>query len=129
MASRCLHYGPHLEGRSTGLGCGWVEADICCRCGAWLSLGPANDTPEALVELRAAELSDIATSHATSTEAHGWSLKDGEPSDEFLAGYLGRVIYEHNHQGPHAPTWPVITEEDERAALHHARAIHEHEEG
>ena len=32
------------------------EVKRCKACGAWLGLGPANDTPDALVELRAAEI-------------------------------------------------------------------------
>ena len=34
-----------------------ADAMICAKCGAWLSLGPSNDEPEAVrIEMRAAEM-------------------------------------------------------------------------
>lgn len=54
---------------------------ICLGCGARLSLGPARDTPETAIELRAAE---IAIGHSCTAEEY-----DGD------AGYLARCIVAH----------------------------------
>jgi len=69
---------------------------------------PANDTPDALVELRAAELSDGAASHATPMESFGWFDfgLDRDPKgtadlrDQWSAGWLGRAINEHDRRQP-----------------------------
>lgn len=81
-----------------------VEHFRCCDCGAYLSLGPAIDTPEVRIEIRAAELSDLATSHATPLESQGWfdyALDRDCVSvlrDEWNAGWLGRAIHEHGRE-------------------------------
>ena len=85
-----------------------VDARVCVDCNEMLSLGPANDTPEALVELRAAEiavqvrgarLSERMELRLSRAESIGWQvaelasvslINDGE-----RAGYLARVIHEH----------------------------------
>lgn len=70
----------------------------CDGCRDQVPLGPANDTPEALVEVRAAELSHLATSHADHMESAGWSAVryDAGPLDDsrWHAGWLGRVIFD-----------------------------------
>jgi hypothetical protein len=65
------------------------------------SLGRAKDTVRVRVEIRAAELSDLATSHATPSESQGWidyaldRLCVSVPRDQWDAGWLGRIIHEH----------------------------------
>lgn len=67
---------------------------------------PANDTPDALVELRAAELADVAASNATAMESWGWFgwSRDSAPvyfggtTDQWSAGWLGRCINEHDKE-------------------------------
>ena len=64
-------------------------------------LGSASDTAEVLVEIRAAELSNLAASNGTPSECQGWIdyAKDRDcinaPRDEWEAGWLGRIIHEH----------------------------------
>jgi hypothetical protein len=43
---------------------GGMTRHICIDCGHWLGIGPANDTPEVLVEVRAAELAQDINSNA-----------------------------------------------------------------
>lgn len=91
----------------------------CSVCGVWLPFAPADDTPEALVELRAAELAhDWRTSPAQNPwllfrgrETGGWmthgcaSLHD-DVTDEQAPGYLARAIVMHDEeaQGKPAPS-------------------------
>lgn len=60
----CKHARAHLRGVVTFnymQSCHRESAiDRCNDCGAYLSLGPANDTPEVLVEIRAAEIVALA---------------------------------------------------------------------
>lgn len=90
-----------------------AEALVCIDCGAWLSLGPSNDTPAAMVELEAARL--VALYQAGKRIPHngsrgrgtftgcagcGWNAQhrtmpflDGKPNTD--AGYLARHIATH----------------------------------
>ena len=47
--SRCRHLRSRMY-------VGGMTRHICIDCGHWLPLGPANDTPEVLVEVRAAAI-------------------------------------------------------------------------
>jgi predicted RNA-binding Zn-ribbon protein involved in translation (DUF1610 family) len=78
----------------------------CIDCGEWLSLGPANDTPEVLVEIRAAEIASGGgpslehTMNIFDCESCGWRNNWWEPcnpvkrNDPFWAGWLAREIVE-----------------------------------
>lgn len=64
MSSNCKHEGYHYRGVVTR---NYLQAifresavDRCNDCGEYLSLGPANDTPEVLIEIRAAEIAAYA---------------------------------------------------------------------
>lgn len=75
----------------------------CLDCGAWLSLGPANDTPEVLVEVRAATIAahgDYAVIVMSQCEWFGWSGYSGgmAPYHHELAGYLARAIIDHDRE-------------------------------
>ena len=83
---------------------GTVER-LVCDCGETLPLGPANDTPEVLVEVRAAELVSLHYRSLrgvtfTADELCGWDpsiarafkLGKARRLDEFEAGLLARVI-------------------------------------
>ena len=77
----------------------------CIDCGAWLSLGPANDRPKSVrMEARAAELANSPkNSWCTNDAWSGWHAHemDWEPftSLESEAGYLARVIATHGGNG------------------------------
>lgn len=90
-----------------------VEQLRCLDCGAWLSLGPANDEPaEVQVEIRAATLADVMEREKLSSyflqgnEFDGWSAHrhgtdfySGEPIQNrrhWDAGYLARCIVTHD---------------------------------
>jgi hypothetical protein len=91
------------------------KASRCGHCGEYEALGPASDIPKVLIEIRAAELSDLAASHATPAESQGWidhamdrdcvDVPRAPPGDVLLsekewdAGWLGRVIHEHLREG------------------------------
>ena len=81
----------------------------CFDCGHWLPLGPADDTPDALSELRAAELAhDWRTSPVQDPwllfrgrEKDGWAMHviaslDDDLTDEAAPGYLARAIVRHD---------------------------------
>jgi hypothetical protein len=74
----------------------------CMDCEERLPIGLANDTPVVLVDVRAAELSDLASSHADHMESAGWSAwtHDGPPlrDDRWHAGWLGKAIFEHDRE-------------------------------
>ena len=82
------------------------EVHICCDCGEWLSLGPSNDTPEVLVEIRAAELAASAEDGRfdsfTICEADGWMGYDNPDFDPTCApeevGWLAWHIWMHAGQ-------------------------------
>jgi hypothetical protein len=80
---------------------------VCQSCRAWLSLGPARDTPDVMVEVRAAEIAANVADYrerrtpytVTIDEDIGWrqGVRDGDtPSQQRqqLAGYLARCIGE-----------------------------------
>lgn len=90
------------------------DALVCLDCGAWLSLGPANDEPEAVqIEIRAAELAAEwdPDGEWTGIESLGM-VSEGEHTEllerdiaarvrpasdlfAYLSGYLARCIAEH----------------------------------
>lgn len=98
------------------LRCVSVDVPYLCRrcvtCGYYLSLGPANDTPEVLVEIRAAEIAaDLADNkcHATFLERCGFNetnppLRGGGTvaldTTGTRAGYLARCIATHKDDQP-----------------------------
>ena len=79
------------------------EISRCWQCGAWLSLGPSNDSPEAVqIEIRAAEMA-VGIGALALLEACGWSAATwpapSDPRDEddrfsWHAGWLAREIVE-----------------------------------
>lgn len=77
----------------------------CADCGHYLSLGPANMTDEARVELRAAELGNGWTKErgaidgTTLDEDIGFLIPDEPTGAEQLAGYLARAIATHDDGG------------------------------
>lgn len=83
------------------------ETSECATCGTWLPLGPSDERPVA-VEVRAAELADSYQHHETldtyaASEWYGWlcasnGVEVGEFHDEHHAGYLARVIYDHDRE-------------------------------
>jgi hypothetical protein len=89
-----------------------ADASVCATCGAWLSLGPSNDSSEAVrIEIRAAELArHLADADAlcdwtfgdaalgSDEERRGWSIAESNMqhhSNQWLAGHLARVIATH----------------------------------
>ena len=84
---------------------------VCRTCGHWLPLAPADDTPEAMIELRAAELADDWDTSPVQDpvclfrgrEWQGW-IAHGHPfigedvTDEQAAGYLARAIVRHDEE-------------------------------
>jgi hypothetical protein len=91
--------------------------DTCATCGVWLPLGPSDETQVA-VEVRAADLSNLARSYASTSESHGWALaqRDAdlpaglEEDPEYLAGYYARVIFEHDDEQEEAAARAVARE-------------------
>jgi hypothetical protein len=97
--------------------CPSASALVCQSCGAWLPLGPARDTPETEIELRAALVADefAKTTDAellmrTSIgERRGWwmSAKNDATGLVFwvpvttaeVVGYLAREIFKHDDGG------------------------------
>lgn len=94
-----------IDGRPTRI---IMRANYCIDCTVMIPCGPANDTPVALVELRAAELSNVAASHCTTVEGFGWFGYGLDRDPEYFAGstaqwsagWLGRCINEHNKERP-----------------------------
>ena len=79
----------------------------CDKCGIRVGIHckprQATITPAVEIEIRAAELSNLAASHATSTESQGWHDfdRDRDPRwsnalhDGWSSGWLGRAIAMH----------------------------------
>lgn len=98
-----LFNGGHASVRS-------VEVRRCFDCREWFPLEPSNDTPDALVELRAAELSLDEPGSFSLIESHGWFdwETDYGPGIDYSektfarwsAGWLGRAINEHDKEQP-----------------------------
>lgn len=90
----------------------WMTCDVCGRCGAWLSLGPANDTLRVVVEIRAAEIAaddDEMGRMMTGPIDHevlgyilacqaerGFAFDKSCRNGSQLAGYLARCIATHD---------------------------------
>lgn len=82
----------------------WSE---CATCGAWLPLGPSDETRVA-VEVRAAAIAAGAVSETDWRTAHpyewyGWlehknGTEAGIDGDEYQTGYLARVIWVHDRE-------------------------------
>ena len=108
-----------------------VEQFRCLDCGAWLSLGPANDEPAKVqVEIRAAELAAEwkpvggIVPCSTSTERVGWLLWPHEAPrtiDE-SAGWLASQIQNHRMDGQN-----VAGAEHAARVIATHDATHEHE--
>jgi hypothetical protein len=99
-----------------------VADAVICTCGTWLPLGPATDTPETAIELRAVTLADAwrgdgGVSHIiTEDEARGW---EGWPyrqptNDGEWTGFLACQIRMHerdlgdvNWAGHHMADHPI----------------------
>jgi hypothetical protein len=113
VASRCRHRRFTLENSRVGGDIGltfdmWIRR--CMRCGMPLPLGPANDTPEALMELRAAELAadylDCRFTEiwrtASADEHDGWSMHygmwGGFDAPGKWSGWLAREIATHGEE-------------------------------
>ena len=85
-----------------------VDARICITCGTWLSLGPSNDSPEAVqVEIEAARIArdpQTAPEHGRTgpdgCAACGWAVArfDGDtpPIANAAAGWLAWQIANHD---------------------------------
>jgi hypothetical protein len=80
----------------------------CDDCGAWLPLGPATDTPETALEVRAAEIAAhgfrpdcgcCADTSLSTGEFYGWHCTQDRDDTggvpEIERGYLARIIAEH----------------------------------
>ncbi len=107
--AKCKHYSA-VEVTRRGNRSAFVAADLihhkqCLDCGAWLSLGPANDEPpEVQIEIRAAEIaaSDRPIGECDWLEWAGWVTERTEDSLTTwrgLAGYLARAIVHHDDGG------------------------------
>lgn len=108
---RCKHLACTIVASKDRLSGLWVERRQCERCGAWLSLGPSDETdPRVAVEIRAAELAVASDGNylafrdiATPPEFWGWHMHmysyDDDEIDadgEHAAGYLARAIAAHD---------------------------------
>jgi hypothetical protein len=85
---------------------------ICCECRGYVPLGPATDTPETAIEVRAAEIAADASVRLPKCsldqpfeercERCGWEgllMRAAEPTANWHAGYLARCIAEHAEEG------------------------------
>ena len=92
---------------------GTEDARWCARCGEWLSIGPSRDTDRTAIEVRAAELVAAgfrsgSWAYLDETHCNHWYDNDGpccrcgydgDRETVCEAGYLARVIVEHNDGG------------------------------
>lgn len=96
----------------------WANEQIaatCTECGVWIPLGPANDTAEALVEVRAAEIAEVASisgqpstcgtaDEGVECEECGWIDRhygidsDGSERGGWHAGHLAHAIVNHDDE-------------------------------
>lgn len=83
---------------------GW-DRMVCIACGAWLSLGPANDEPPAVkVEMRAVELARCSPyADIDGAELAGmiiWNCDSAKQPDQDgeWAGYLAACIASHKEE-------------------------------
>ena len=100
--ARCYRLPLIVRPRSVKLDSGhWRETVECQRCGAWLPLGPSDESASAVaVEAIAARLA-VDPLKATAPQLVGWRgdddagpfVMDGKAYQE---GYLARVIYDHD---------------------------------
>lgn len=84
---------------------GWARCEQlrCIDCGAWLSLGPSNDEPEAVrIEIRAAEIAanGVGVGSTDLVEAFGWAIAKWGNRDTPIyvgqwCGYLAHEIVTH----------------------------------
>lgn len=115
-----MRYASFVRDRRKGLGAAWFgivcaapgepDARWCPACHAWLPLGPATMTPEAEIELRAAEILDARASVTPGAapiewigfeEWLGWDEADVHTAKyppEWHAGYLAHAILTHTDQ-------------------------------
>ncbi len=87
----------------------WMMTSECVACGyQWLSLGPATITPAVAIEIRAAFIASGYRNIGglprpiTDELCRGWSnaeMSMADHTDEWLAGWLGHVIYSHGKEG------------------------------
>ena len=79
----------------------------CIVCDDYVSWGPSNDTPEVLVEIRAAEIAanyvDLPWVEWNHGEAAGFDNRETpmpHSAESWHAGYLARVIVSHDKDAP-----------------------------
>lgn len=92
---------------------------FCTDCDTLIAIGPARDTPETAVEVRAAEIAEDGSRGQCSDDCEwhdcercGWmnwndnrpELRDDTYTDAWWAGYLARCIHDHDstHEADHA---------------------------
>jgi len=87
-----------------------MQYRVCTRCGEWLSLGKANDTPAAQLELRAATLAEYIAgrrgqhmSVLSIAEYYGWLDRVGPMTKRLLfgneeSGWLAHAIVHHGEE-------------------------------
>lgn len=75
---------------------------VCLDCGAWLPLGPSDDTG-CEVEIRAAELAILSVERRASAPIEWCSIQEwfgfdaaDDIGEGYLAGYLARCIVDHS---------------------------------
>lgn len=87
--------------------CHYCKLPIGVPCVDFNGRGPpdAAITPAVAIEIRAAELADLYSSHATTSESGGWNAWPGDhryPSDagyeQWHAGWLARAIAMHDEE-------------------------------
>lgn len=81
--------------------------EYCGVCGAWMSLGPANDDdPRVAVEVRAAEIAILSVERRASAPIEWCSIQEwfgldaaDDIGEGYLAGHLARTIAAHDEKG------------------------------
>lgn len=90
----------------------WLTWSQCLTCGAWLPLGPSDESPVS-VEVRAATIAAHAVDKPGEpgawTSFHedvGWFIASNKASrrspigSQEYAGYLARIIFDHDRSAP-----------------------------